>query len=147
MSLHAYRGITPRVDPTAFVALTAAVIGDVVVGASSSVWYGAVIRGDVMAIRIGARTSIQDNTVIHATGGWRETHVLAVVAGLADDVVVMRHGEVVESGPTREVFRALAHPYTRQLFEASAHVPPRDPSLPGGEPVLVVDGLVRDYRG
>ncbi len=75
MSLHAYRGITPRVDPTAFVALTAAVIGDVVVGASSSVWYGAVIRGDVMAIRIGARTSIQDNTVIHATGGWRETHV------------------------------------------------------------------------
>jgi peptide/nickel transport system ATP-binding protein len=74
------------------------------------------------------------------------THDLAVVAGLADDVVVMRHGEVVESGPTREVFRALAHPYTRQLFEASAHVPPRDPSLPGGEPVLVVDGLVRDYR-
>lgn len=75
MSLHAYRGIMPRVDRSAFVAPTAAIIGDVVVGESSSIWFGAVIRGDVMPIRIGARTSIQDNTVIHATGGWSETHV------------------------------------------------------------------------
>ena len=74
------------------------------------------------------------------------THDLAVVAGLADHVAVMRHGEVVESGPTREVFRDLKHPYTRQLFEASSHIPPRDPSLPGGVPVLTVEGLVRDYR-
>jgi len=92
------------------------------------------------------------------------THDLAVVAGLADDVAVMRHGEVVEAGPTRDVFRALAHPYTRQLFDASSHVPRRDPSRsgwpgepsgdrsdtaqerPGGEPVLVVDSLIRDYR-
>jgi peptide/nickel transport system ATP-binding protein len=73
------------------------------------------------------------------------THDLAVVAGLADKVAVMRHGEIVESGPTTEVFRNLAHPYTRQLFAASSHVPRRDPSLPGGEPVLVVEGLVRDY--
>ena len=74
------------------------------------------------------------------------THDLAVVAGLADDIAVMRKGEVVESGPTGEVFRTLAHPYSRALFEASSHVPVRDPSLPGGEPVLVVDQLVRDYR-
>jgi peptide/nickel transport system ATP-binding protein len=74
------------------------------------------------------------------------THDLAVVAGLADQVAVMRRGEVVEAGPTRDVFRALAHPYTRQLFAASSHVPKRDPSLPGGEPVLTVDSLVRDYR-
>jgi peptide/nickel transport system ATP-binding protein len=74
------------------------------------------------------------------------THDLAVVAGLADKVAVMRHGEVVEAGPTREVFRTLAHPYTRQLFAASSHIPVRDPSLPGGTPVLTVDSLVRDYR-
>jgi peptide/nickel transport system ATP-binding protein len=74
------------------------------------------------------------------------THDLAVVAGLADTVAVMRQGEVVEAGPTAEVFRTLAHPYTRQLFAASSHVPRRDPSLPGGPPVLTVDGLVRDYR-
>ena len=75
MSLYAYRGITPRVDPSAFVAPTAAIIGDVIVGESSSVWFGAVIRGDVSPIRVGARTSIQDNTVIHSTGGWSETQI------------------------------------------------------------------------
>ncbi len=74
------------------------------------------------------------------------THDLAVVAGLADKVAVMRHGEIVEAGATGEVFRDLTHPYTRQLFQASSHVPRRDPSLPGGPPVLTVEGLTRDYR-
>lgn len=75
MSLHPYRGIMPRVDPSAFVAKTASIIGDVIVGAGASIWFGAVIRGDVMPIRIGARSSIQDNAVVHATGGWCETQV------------------------------------------------------------------------
>jgi carbonic anhydrase/acetyltransferase-like protein (isoleucine patch superfamily) len=57
------------------VAPTSSVIGDVHVGAESSIWYGAVLRGDVMPIRIGQRTSIQDNAVIHATGGWSGTTV------------------------------------------------------------------------
>jgi len=74
------------------------------------------------------------------------THDLAVVAGLADNVAVMRHGEIVEAGATTSVFRTLAHPYTRQLFAASSHVPKRDPSLPGGTPVLTVDDVSRDYR-
>ena len=74
------------------------------------------------------------------------THDLAVIAGLADEVAVMRYGEVVEAGPTAEVFRTLAHPYTRALFEASSHIPKRDPSLPGGPPVLTVENVVRDYR-
>lgn len=75
MSLFAYRGILPRVAPSAFVAPTASVIGDVEVGEQSSLWFGAVLRGDVMPIRIGARTSIQDNSVVHATGGWTSTVV------------------------------------------------------------------------
>jgi peptide/nickel transport system ATP-binding protein len=74
------------------------------------------------------------------------THDLAVVADIADTVAVMRHGDVVEAGETVEVFRTLAHPYTRALFEASSHVPPRDPALPGGAPVLEVRSVVRDYR-
>ena len=74
------------------------------------------------------------------------THDLAVVADLAETVAVMRHGEVVEAGETHEVFRTLKHPYTRALFEASSHVPSRDPALPGGPPVLEVTGVVRDYR-
>lgn len=75
MSRYPYRGVLPRVDPSCFVAPTAAVIGDVEVGAGSSLWFGAVLRGDVMPIRVGARTSIQDNCVVHATGGWCETRV------------------------------------------------------------------------
>ncbi len=75
MSLYPYRGVLPRVDASCFVAPTAAIIGDVEVGASSSLWFGAVLRGDVMPIRVGARTSIQDNCVVHSTGGWCETRV------------------------------------------------------------------------
>jgi carbonic anhydrase/acetyltransferase-like protein (isoleucine patch superfamily) len=73
--LFPYRGVLPTVDASAFVAPTASVIGDVVLGPGSSIWYGAVIRGDVMPIRIGERTSIQDNAVLHATGGWHDTVV------------------------------------------------------------------------
>ena len=51
------------------------------------------------------------------------THDLAVVAGLADRVAIMRHGEIVETGDTATVFRELRHTYTRALFEASSHVP------------------------
>lgn len=75
MTLHLYRGIRPRVDASAFIAPSADVIGDVSIGPASSIWFGAVIRGDVMPIRIGARTSIQDNSVMHATGGWADTMV------------------------------------------------------------------------
>jgi carbonic anhydrase/acetyltransferase-like protein (isoleucine patch superfamily) len=75
MSTFAYRGIVPRVHEQAFVAPTASVVGDVEIGAQSSIWFGTVLRGDVMPIRIGARTSIQDNGVVHATGGWEPTIV------------------------------------------------------------------------
>jgi carbonic anhydrase/acetyltransferase-like protein (isoleucine patch superfamily) len=70
-----YRGIVPRVAADVFLAPNASVIGDVEIGEGSGIWFGAVLRGDVMAIRIGARTSIQDNCVLHATGGWAATHV------------------------------------------------------------------------
>lgn len=75
MTLHSYRGQLPRVAEDAFIAPSADVIGDVVIGAASSIWYGAVVRGDVMPIRVGNRTSIQDNSVVHSTGGWQQTVV------------------------------------------------------------------------
>jgi carbonic anhydrase/acetyltransferase-like protein (isoleucine patch superfamily) len=62
-----FGGKRPRVDDTAFVAETAVVIGDVTVGARASIWFGAVLRGDVNDIRIGEETSIQDNSVVHVT--------------------------------------------------------------------------------
>lgn len=62
-----YRGKRPKVDPSAFVAPTAVLIGDVEVGPEASIWFGAVLRGDNGPIRIGARTSIQDNAVVHVS--------------------------------------------------------------------------------
>jgi carbonic anhydrase/acetyltransferase-like protein (isoleucine patch superfamily) len=63
--LHAYRGVAPQVHATAFVAGSAHVIGDVELAEETSVWFNAVIRGDVNHIRIGRGTNIQDATVIH----------------------------------------------------------------------------------
>ncbi len=64
-----YGGKTPRIHPTAFVAPTAVVIGDVEIGPEASIWFGTVLRGDEAAfgIVVGARTSIQDNCVVHVS--------------------------------------------------------------------------------
>lgn len=85
-----YNGIAPRVHATAFLAPTAVLIGDVEVGAESSVWFGAVLRADHPdhGIRIGTRCSIQDNCVLH---------VSARGPTLVDDEVTVGHGAVFES--------------------------------------------------
>ncbi len=70
-----FRGVRPRIAEDVFVAELAAVVGDVEIGAGSSIWYGTVIRGDVEPIRIGEATSIQDNSVIHVTHGVSGTTV------------------------------------------------------------------------
>ena len=78
------------------------------------------------------------------------SHDLAVVAEMADRVTIMRRGEVMEAGPTADILSAKRHPYTRQLAEASTHVPARA----GGRAVaeaapalLEVSGITRDYPG
>lgn len=63
--LYPFRGITPTVHDTAWIAPTAAVIGDVHIGEGTGIWFHCVIRGDVNIVRIGARTNIQDCTLIH----------------------------------------------------------------------------------
>ena len=73
--LRSYRGILPRVHPTAFIDSSAQVIGDVEVGEESSIWMCAVVRGDVNIIRIGRRSNVQDGAVVHAMLGTHETHV------------------------------------------------------------------------
>ncbi len=80
-----YRGMSPRIDPDAFVAETAVIIGDVEIGPGSSIWYGCVLRGDVNAIRVGRNTNVQDGTIVHCnhdpdgdyrqTGGGMPTHI------------------------------------------------------------------------
>ena len=65
MPLYSYRGRSPTVHPSAFVAPTAVLIGDVTVGEDASVWFGCVLRGDMDRIEIGARSNVQDNSTIH----------------------------------------------------------------------------------
>ncbi|NPA15968.1 MAG: gamma carbonic anhydrase family protein [Deferribacteres bacterium] len=62
-----YKGLTPRIEEEVFIAPSAYVIGDVVIGEKSSVWFGTIIRGDVNYIRIGKKTNIQDITMVHVT--------------------------------------------------------------------------------
>jgi carbonic anhydrase/acetyltransferase-like protein (isoleucine patch superfamily) len=64
-----YRNILSKIDPKAFVAPGAVIIGDVEIGPESSIWFGCVLRGDVNYIRIGSRTNIQDGTIIHTASG------------------------------------------------------------------------------
>jgi carbonic anhydrase/acetyltransferase-like protein (isoleucine patch superfamily) len=85
--IRSYRGQWPKIASSAYVDAAATVIGDVTIGESSSVWPGAVIRGDVNVIRIGARTNIQDGAVLHVM---REKHGLAI-----GDSVTVGHGAVL----------------------------------------------------
>ena len=84
----------PVVDPSVFVAPTATVIGDVTLGRDASIWYGAVVRGDMAAITIGEGSNVQDNATIHVDPGLPAT--IGRWVTIAHNVVV--HGAVIEDG-------------------------------------------------
>ncbi len=94
MAIYALGDLVPQIDPSAFVHPDATIIGDVRIGPESSIWPQAVLRGDGGYISIGARTSIQDGSVIHTTEEWPTT--------VGDDCVVGHivhlEGCVIESG-------------------------------------------------
>src|ERR1700744_667141 len=81
MAIYELKGVRPLLGRDVFVAEGARVIGDVHLGDGASVWFNAVLRGDYMPIRVGARTNIQDNAVVHISSG---THG----ATIGDDVTV-----------------------------------------------------------
>jgi gamma-carbonic anhydrase len=85
--IRTFKGIAPEVDPSAYVDESAQVIGDVTIGAESSVWMNVVIRGDVNHIRIGRRTNIQDLTMVHVM---RDVHPTII-----GDEVTVGHSAVV----------------------------------------------------
>lgn len=93
--IRSYLDTSPLLAPSAWVAPSAEVIGDVQIGEESSVWFQCVVRGDVFPIRIGARTNIQDHSVLHVTHDRYATV-------LEDDVTVghrvVLHGCTIESG-------------------------------------------------
>jgi gamma-carbonic anhydrase len=80
----------PRIAAGAFIAENAVIVGDVEIGAGASVWYGAVLRGDVGWIRIGARSNVQDLVCIHMTGGLSNSDI-------GEDVTI-GHGAILHGG-------------------------------------------------
>ena len=102
-----FAGHTPQLGKGVFLAETCAVIGDVVVGDESSIWYGTVLRGDVMPIRVGARTSIQDGTIVHVTSGFSGTtigsdctigHAAIIHACTVEDFCLIGMGAILLDG-------------------------------------------------
>jgi carbonic anhydrase/acetyltransferase-like protein (isoleucine patch superfamily) len=81
VALYEHKGVRPVLGRGVFIAPGASVLGDVHLGDESSVWFSSVLRGDSFPIRIGARTNIQDGSVVHITGGKAATRV-------GDDVTV-----------------------------------------------------------
>lgn len=88
-----YKGVVPTVAPDAYVDLSAQVIGDVVLGAASSLWMNVVVRGDVNYVRVGARTNIQDGTIVHVM---RDTHPTVIGEDVTIGHSATIHGCTIE---------------------------------------------------
>ena len=142
-----YKNTRPRVHQSVYIAPGAALIGDVVIGARSSLWFGVVARGDMNEIRIGERTNIQDGTIIHVSSTGQGTYIgdgvtvghLAVIHActLEDgsfvgikacvlDVAVVQTGAMVAAGalvtpgrtvPSGELWGGVPARYIRGLNE------------------------------
>ena len=146
--IRGFGGKRPIIDPTAFVAETATIVGDVAVGPRSSIWFGTVVRGDVFHVHIGAETSIQDNTVIHVTQDRYATSV--------GDRVTVGHGVILHGCTVRDlvivgmgaVILDQAEVGERCIIGAGALVTPATKIPPGhlavGAPARVKRPLTED---
>ena len=145
MPLYALGDVEPRIHPDAFVHPDAVVIGDVEIGPESSIWPGAVLRGDNGGIRIGARTSIQDGSVIHC---------IPVIPTIVGDECVIGHmvhleGCTVEDGSlvgNGAVVLHFAIVHTGSLVGSNAVVTDRM-EVPTGMMALGVPAKLRDGGG
>jgi carbonic anhydrase/acetyltransferase-like protein (isoleucine patch superfamily) len=136
-----FAGKRPVIAGDTFIAPTAVIIGDVEIGSGSSVWFGVVLRGDVGPIRIGERTNIQDNSVIHIDQDAPTT--------LGDDVTIghgaIVHGCVVESGAQvgmGAIVLSRSIIGSGSMIGAGAVVP-EGTIVPPGSVVMGVPGRVR----
>ena len=146
--LRPYKGVLPRVAADAFVDQSAQVIGDVEIGAESSVWMNVVMRGDVNTIRVGRRTNIQDGTIVHVMNGTHPTtigdevtvgHGAIVHGSTIADRVLVGMGAILLNGVTVGEDSIVA---AGTLFPEGAAVPPR--SLVMGSPGRVKRALTGD---
>lgn len=91
--IKSFKDKKPEIDETAFIVEGATIIGDVVIGEESSVWFNAVVRGDVNYIRIGSRTNIQDSSVLHVS---KDTHSLTIGNEVTVGHSVTLHGCIIK---------------------------------------------------
>lgn len=131
-SLIPHRGKTPQVHPTAFIAAGAKLIGDVTVGPQASIWYNCVLRADLAPIVIGARSNVQDGTVIHVEGPPRDQSGAVLPTILGKDVLVghmaLLHGCIVEDGGfvgMGSIVMDGARVGAQAMLAAGALLPPR----------------------
>jgi carbonic anhydrase/acetyltransferase-like protein (isoleucine patch superfamily) len=145
-----FQGKTPEVAEGAFIAPNATLIGDVRIGAGSSVWFGCVLRGDVGFIRVGERSNVQDLACIHMTDGLSNTTI-------GDDVTIghgaILHGCTVEDGALIGMGAILLDGVVvgkDSVVAAGALVPPRTVIPPGsmvkGSPAKVVRAATEEER-
>jgi gamma-carbonic anhydrase len=144
--LRSYRGVRPRVHGSAFVDESAQVIGDVEIGAEASIWMNAVVRGDVHWVRIGARSNVQDGTVVHVMSRTHPTTIgndvtighAAVIHGCTlGDRVLIGMGSILLNGVNVGEDSIVA---AGTLLTEGTVVPPR--SLVMGSPGKVKRPLV-----
>jgi carbonic anhydrase/acetyltransferase-like protein (isoleucine patch superfamily) len=145
-----FRGKHPKIAASAFVAPTAVVIGDVEVGEESSIWFGVVIRGDNGPIRIGARTSIQDNSVVHVSPNSATTvgddctvgHSVTMEDCAIGNGALIGSNAVVLNGATIGTKALIA---AGSVVAASANIPPE--TLCAGVPAVVKRKLEGESLG
>lgn len=144
MALIPYNGIMPKIGKNCFIAESADVIGDVTLGDNTSIWFGAVLRGDVAPITIGQNSNVQDNCTIHVDVG--------IPTVIGDHVTVghcvMIHGATIEDNCLigigsivldKAIVRQGAQVGAAALVPPRKEVPPR--SLVMGQPCKVVREL------
>ncbi|WDV56726.1 gamma carbonic anhydrase family protein [Streptomyces coeruleorubidus] len=142
-------GREPQVDPEAFVAPTASVIGGVTLGVGASVWYGAVLRGDVETISVGASSNVQDNCTLHADPGFPVTvgervsigHNAVVHGATVEDDCLIGMGATVLNGAVIGAGSLVA---AQALVPQGMVVPPG--SLVAGVPAKVRRELSEEER-
>ena len=146
--LRTFEGQSPVVHPSAWLAPGSVVIGNVEIGEDASVWYGSVLRGDINSIRVGARSNIQDQCVIHVT---RDQYSVSI----GDEVTVghraVVHGSTVENGALVGIGAVVldgARVGHHAWVAAGALVPPgmsvEPETLVAGVPAKVVRRLTED---
>ncbi|EGX57003.1 siderophore binding protein [Streptomyces zinciresistens K42] len=142
-------GREPKIDEAAFVAPNSSVIGDVTLEAGASVWYGAVVRGDVERIGVGARSNIQDNCTLHADPGFPVSigarvsvgHNAVVHGATVEDDCLIGMGATVLNGAVIGAGSLVA---AQALVPQGMRVPPG--SLVAGVPAKVKRALTEEER-